>query len=120
MHNLDTCIEKKIESTSISTRRELRGILREFNSDTSCVHYDFSEVEFISRTAAHELFLLFNESKTLEKEIKFYHFTTEVKKMIKIVVGSFNKMNQNNKFLNHLDYITFENSKDRANYLSSL
>lgn len=60
-------------------------------ADAKSVDLDFSNVEFISRSAAHELITLKNDLKRKflkKKDIDFINMTKDVKEMVRLVAAN--------------------------------
>lgn len=73
--------------------RQVSDLLRDELSEVRSqeVHLDFSNVEFVSRSAAHELLQLQEElrnQKDGSQKIKFVNAPEEVEKMIRIVAAN--------------------------------
>mgnify|MGYP001597357140 CR=1 FL=1 len=70
--------------------RDVIDLLRApiLEADTKSVVLDFNAVEFISRSAAHELLLLKEELHQKEKEFSFENTNKDVTEMLRIVAAN--------------------------------
>ena len=84
-------IVKKIAKI-VSSRDLVHNLEKEVSrQEHSIVSLDFTDVEFISRSAAHELLLLQEKMRTKtfkKKEVLFVHTSDDVKKMLRIVASN--------------------------------
>jgi len=77
----------------------------------------FKDIEFISRSAAHQV--LIEKEKIEEKEIlvKFYARNFQVKQMLEVVMSPPAKQHKPSKYF---EVLTFENEGDFEQYLSEI
>lgn len=83
----------KLLAPVVSSREIINEILdKQINEqETVVVSLDFSKIEFISRSAAHELLKLkerFENKKTNKKEVIFINMDTAVSNMIRTVAAN--------------------------------
>ena len=76
----------------VSSRDLVHNLEKEVSKqEHSTVNLDFTNVEFVSRSAAHELLLLQEKMRTKtfkKKEILFVNTSDDVKKMLRIVASN--------------------------------
>jgi len=84
-------IAKKIAKI-VSSRDLVRNLEKEVSKQPhTVVNLDFSDVDFISRSAAHELLILQERMKTKrfkKKEVQFVYTNDDIKKMLRIVAAN--------------------------------
>lgn len=85
--DLQTKIKMAQVLASIIGSRDVVDLLKSriLKSDTKSVVLDFKEVQFISRSAAHELLLIKEELRQKNKEFSFENMNPDVSKMLRIV-----------------------------------
>ncbi len=84
----NTIIISNILSTIITSRDAVNLLKKRIISLNSCVNLDFSDIEFVSRSAAHALILLKEDFLNEKTDIFFLNTNDEVKKMIRIVAAN--------------------------------
>jgi len=88
-----TTIQVAIVLAKIVGSRDLADTLKEviLKAKTRLVNLDFSEVDFISRSAAHELLLIkedLNRKILNKKEVNFINTKHDVTEMIRVVAAN--------------------------------
>lgn len=97
---------------SIAGRESIRLIFRTNLKNTNCFTIDFSDIQFISRSAAHELIT----SLSKHSEVKVINAKGEVKKMLTAVETSLSKPRKERK---QLKTLRFNNLTDFRNFLAT-
>lgn len=77
------------ESTALSSRSVIKRLKQEIkNLDSKHVMLDFSQVEFVSRSATHELLLMKEDLRQEDIEITFENTSEEVRDTLRIVAAN--------------------------------
>jgi len=83
----------QILSKTISSRDVLVVLIKKISSaKEKIVELDFSEVDFISRSAAHELLKIredFDRKKIFKKNVMFVNQNKDVSQMLRLVAANF-------------------------------
>lgn len=76
----------------VSSRDLVKNLEREISKNPyDVVQLDFTNVEFISRSAAHELIILQERMRTKrfkKKEVQFINVSNDLKKMLRIIAAN--------------------------------
>lgn len=74
-----------IKTTRPATRESARKIFDLLPKTANKYIFDFSNIEFVSRSFAHEIFNLKKELEVQNKKVEFQNLNEPVKKMFEIV-----------------------------------
>lgn len=85
-------VEKIVENTCLCSRDIINHLRKAIlKTDTKSVDLDFKNIEFISRSAAHELLLLKEELKRKilkKKEISFINTNKSINDLLRIIAAN--------------------------------
>lgn len=79
------------------------------------INVDFSKVEFLSRTAAHELLMVQNRLSSEGVDVSFINVCNQVNEMLQLVTDSLKKDKRQDFRL--VKWLTFEDDKKYQDYL---
>lgn len=115
MNNV-TIIDFK-ERDSLRTRDAVRSAFENaINFETIWV--DFKNIEFLSRTSAHELLKIKDYISSLDIDISFINLGDQANKMIDVVQNSYSK--SKNADFRFVKWLTFESEEQYKDYLLKL
>lgn len=102
---------------SIKSRDAVRSFFQ-FTEEVQTVKVDFSKIEFLSRTATHELLVIQNNLSSKGVDISFLNLSPEVNEMLELVEKSLGKEKQAG--FRFVKWLSFENEKKYQEYLLQL
>lgn len=102
---------------SIKSRDAVRSYFQ-FTEEVKTVNVDFAKIQFLSRTATHELLVIQNNLSSKGVDITFLNLTPEVNEMLEIVEKSIGKEKQAG--FRFVKWLNFENEKKYQEYLLQL
>lgn len=85
-----TVIKVAKKLATIIGSRDVIDLLKSniLSSDFESVVLDFQDVEFISRSAAHELLLIKEEARRKKKELSFDNINKDITEMLRVVAAN--------------------------------
>lgn len=102
---------------SIKSRDAVRSFFQ-FTEEVETVKVDFAKIEFLSRTATHELLVIQNNLSSKGVDISFLNLSPEVNEMLELVKKSIGKEKQAG--FRFVKWLNFENEKEYQQYLLQL
>ncbi len=102
---------------SIKSRAAVRSFFR-LAADEKTVKVDFAKIEFLSRTAAHELLLMQNSLSSKGVNVSFLNVSPQVNEMLELVNRSLGKEKQAG--FRFVKWLTFDDEKKYEDYLLQL
>lgn len=102
---------------SIKSRDAIRSFF-DFTEEVNEVTVNFSKIEFLSRTAAHELLLIQEKLSSKGVDISFLHVSPQVNNMLELVKKS--KGKEKMAGFRFVKWINFESEEKYQDYLLQL
>ena len=102
---------------SLKSRSAVRSFFQ-ISGNVETVKVDFAKIEFLSRTAAHEILVMQNSLSSKGVDISFLNVGTQVNQMLELVKKSLGKEKQAG--FRFVKWLNFENEKKYEDYLLQL
>ncbi len=118
MQNYINIFLKDHFADSISTRIAVRSLFFDLpeNVENEVIIIDFSGIEFISLSAAHELNLFFRKFTEKGNKVEFLHTSDKVNRML----SKAKEPQKKNRPKQKTKHISFRSSKELINYFSNI
>lgn len=102
---------------SLKTRDAVRNAFANIQ-DPNIIWVDFKNIEFLSRTAAHELLKIKESASSLNIDISFINIGDQVNKMFDVVEKSYSK--SKNADFRFVKWLSFKNDEQYKDYLLNI